>query len=191
MKILLFIVEAALIILAVDFASGLLHWAEDTFWSEKTPVLGRWIVTPNVLHHRDGGAFIRNSWLQSSWDLMAAGLLILGTTWFLNALSWHVWLFVALGVNANQIHKWAHLAPPGVPVCIRLLQRIHLLQSPTHHAIHHRGDKNSSYCVITEVLNPLLNRVGFWRGLEWALVPVWSAPRRTDIRVRTPERVSA
>ena len=166
MKILLFIVEAALIILAVDFISGLVHWAEDTFWSENTPVLGRWIVTPNALHHRDGGAFIRNSWLRSSWDLLAAGSLILGMAWFLNLLSWHVWLFVALGVNANQIHKWAHLAPSRVPACVRLLQRIHLLQSPTHHADHHRGGKNSNYCVITEVLNPVLDGIGYWRDLS-------------------------
>jgi len=55
--------EAIGVILLVDLVSGLVHWAEDTFWTEKTPVVGRWIVAPNVLHHHDGGAFTRNNWL--------------------------------------------------------------------------------------------------------------------------------
>lgn len=182
MKTLSLIVEAAAVVLSVDFVSGLVHWAEDTFWSEETPVVGRWIVKPNVLHHRDGSAFTGHSWLESSWDLLAAGALILGVAWLLNLLSWQVWLFVVAGVNANQIHKWAHLGRTKAPVLVRAMQRVHLLQSPAHHARHHRGDKNTDYCVVTEVLNPLLDSIGFWRALERVAVPDGGAPRRADIQ---------
>jgi len=173
--------EAIGVILLVDLVSGLVHWAEDTFWTEKTPVVGRWIVAPNVLHHHDGGAFTRNNWLQSSWDLLAAGSIILGLAWFLNLLSWQVCLFVIVGINANQIHKWSHVPPRQVPTWVSLLQKIHLLQSSAHHAAHHRGEKNSCYCVITPVLNPILDRVGFWRALEGLVVPTGAAPRRADV----------
>src|SRR5205807_3389137 len=114
------------------------------------------IIEPNVLHHHDGGAFTRNSWLQSSWDLLVLGALILGVAWLLNLLTWQVWLFVIVGVNANQMHKWSHIPPHKVPVWVKMLQRIYLMQSSTHHAKHYRGDKISSYCVITTVLNHVL-----------------------------------
>lgn len=176
------ILEAALAIVLVDLVSGIVHWAEDTFWVERTPVLGGWIVQPNVLHHRDGSAFVQNTWLESSWDLLAAGVLIVAVAWLADALSWHVWLFVAVGVNANQIHKWNHTRRSSVPRTVRLLQRLRLLQSASDHGAHHRGDKNAAYCVITPFVNPVLDGVGFWRGLERVLVPLFGAPRREDLR---------
>jgi len=175
------VLEAISVILLVDFVSGLVHWAEDTFWTEETPVIGNWIVAPNVLHHHDGGAFMRNNWLQSSWDLLAAGALILGLAWLSNLLSWQVWLFVIVATNANQIHKWSHVSSGRVPAGIRLLQKLYVLQSSTHHLAHHRGEKNTRYCVITPFLNPVLDNAGFWRALEELLVPAQAAPRRADI----------
>jgi len=178
MRILL---ESLLAIVAVDFVSGLVHWLEDTFWTEQTPVFGRWIVVPNSRHHRDGLAFVKNSWLQSSWDLLLSGLLVLLAARALGVLGWPVWLFVFIGVNANQIHKWAHLPRGAVPVPIHWLQRLHVLQSPVHHAAHHVADKNSHYCVVTNLVNPILDGIRFWRALEWLLVPVFGAPRREDL----------
>lgn len=176
------ILQAALVLFVLDVVSGIVHWLEDTFWVESTPVLGEWIVRPNVLHHRDGSAFVRNGWLASSWDLLAVGVLVGAAAWFMGALTWHVWLFVAVGVNANQIHKWNHTRRAKVPRAVRLMQRLRLLQSATDHAGHHRGDKNTDYCVVTPFANALLDRIGFWRALERVLVPLFGAPRREDLR---------
>jgi ubiquitin-conjugating enzyme E2 variant len=175
------LVAAILVILLVDFISGVVHWAEDTFLTENMPVLGEWIVSPNLLHHRDGGAFVRNSWLQSSWDLLLAGLLIVGAASLIGLLSWQLWLFVGIGVNANQIHKWSHMKDSNIPAPIRLLQRCRVLQARRRHSAHHRGQKNSSYCVVTPFVNPVLDGLGFWRALERILVPRFGAPRRDDI----------
>lgn len=49
MTIFILIGEVILVILSVDLVSGLVHWIEDTFWMEETPVLGRWIVKPNFI----------------------------------------------------------------------------------------------------------------------------------------------
>lgn len=166
----------------VDLVSGLVHWAEDTFATESTLILGRWIVVPNVVHHRDPTAIVSNSWLASSWDLLIAGSLVSVAAWQLDAFGWPTWLFVVLGVNANQIHKWNHMRRTNRPAPIQLLQRLYLLQSSRHHAAHHRGEKNTSYCVITPFLNPVLDSLGFWRALDAITVPAFGAPRRADLR---------
>jgi len=184
MEIILFVMEATAVILVADFVSGLVHWAEDTFWTEETPVLGSWIVKPNELHHCDGSAFTRNNWLESSWDLLLAGILVIGSAAALNLLSWQVWLFVMLSVNANQIHKWSHSSQAKVPFLVRLLQHSHLLQGAKHHGAHHRGGKNVAYCVLTEALNPLLDGIGLWRALDHLVRLTCAAPRRTDRGVK-------
>ena len=46
---------------------------------------------------------------------------------------------------------------------------------------HHSGEKNTRYCVVTPFVNPVLDRLGFWRGLERVLVPLFGAPRREDL----------
>ena len=175
------VLEGIAVLALVDFVSGLIHWVEDTFWTEKTPVLGRWVVAPNVLHHHSPSAFVEKSWLESSWDLLLLGLGVLAVAWVSDCLTWQVWLFVVVGANANQIHKWTHLPARRLPWAVRALQRLRLLQSAAHHAAHHRGAKNTAYCVITPWVNPVLDRLGVWRGLERLVVRRGAAPRRMDL----------
>lgn len=177
------ILECCVALLAVDFASGLVHWCEDTFWTEATPIVGRWIVTPNVLHHRDATAFVTKSWIAGSWDLAAAGLLIAIAAFLTGHFGPGVALFACAGACANLIHKWNH-APSRAPRVVRVLWRMGLLQRPSQHARHHGGDKNTAYCVITPFVNPVLDRFRFWRALERVVVPFTGAPRREDLRAR-------
>ena len=168
-------------LLAVDFLSGLVHWAEDTFGSESTPVLGRWIVAPNVEHHHDAAAFVRKGYWASNWDLVLVGVILLASSGVGGWLDPGILLFALVGANANQIHKWCH-APRRAPSVARALWWTGILQRPEHHGRHHTGDKNTAYCVVTPFVNPLLDRIGFWRGLERLVVPFTGAPRREDLR---------
>jgi plasmanylethanolamine desaturase len=188
LMVLLRAVEVIAVLVLVDLASGFFHWLEDTFWTEKTPIVGRWVVTPNVVHHRSPAAFVDKSWLESSWDLVVFGACIVGVAWGLHCLTWQVWLFAVVGANANQLHKWAHVPGQCLPWVVRRLQRIGVLQSAAHHAAHHRGEKNTAYCVITPWVNPVLDRLGFWRGLERILMRRGAAPRRTDLTGRVGVR---
>jgi ubiquitin-conjugating enzyme E2 variant len=166
--------------LAADFVSGLVHWAEDTFGTESTPVLGRWVVVPNVLHHLDPTAFVKKSWIASNWDLAAAAAVFLAISVACGAFGPGAVVFAIAGANANQIHKWCH-APATAPWLVRVLWRVGILQSPRQHAVHHGGAKNEAYCVVSPFLNPILDRSGFWRALERCTVPLLGAPRRTDL----------
>ncbi len=182
MNILYCTIELVLTIFAIDFVSGWIHWAEDTFGSASTPIYGKWIVEPNTLHHEQPAAFINKTWWQSSWDLtLVSGLIVL--IFYLNgALTWHIVLFAFLGANANQLHKYAHMSSVNVPVVVRFFQQIGLFQKAKHHALHHQGLKNTAYCVITPYLNPLLDCFYFWRFLEKIMVPIFGAPRREDLK---------
>jgi hypothetical protein len=186
------VLELAIGLLAADFVSGLVHWAEDTFGTESTPLVGRWIVAPNVLHHRDPAAFVGKSWLASSWDLAAASLVLLAIAIACGRLGPGIAIFALAGANANQIHKWSH-APAQAPWLVRALWRTGLLQTPRQHARHHVGEKNEGYCVVTPFLNPVLDRIRFWRVLERCTVPFFGAPRREDLAwpQRTDRRTRA
>lgn len=177
------IFQVIVTVLSADFVSGFFHWLEDAYGREEWPITGRLVTKPNILHHHDPRYFTRHSWWHSSWDLLCLGLLVLVAAWVCGLLSWQVWLFVILGVNANQFHKWAHRTPAENGTVISFLQRVRLLQTPRHHARHHTDPKNSHYCVLTVFLNPILDTLGLWQGLEVAMWRIFRLRRRLDTSV--------
>ena len=70
--------QAAGMVLAADFAAGLVHWIEDAYIREDTPVLGAWIGRPNIVHHHLPRRMTRNTWWESNQELLVAmGVLII------------------------------------------------------------------------------------------------------------------
>ncbi|HLH52436.1 MAG TPA: fatty acid desaturase CarF family protein [Verrucomicrobiae bacterium] len=176
------------VVLVADFLSGLFHWLEDAYGREGWPITGRLVTIPNILHHHEPRHFTRHGWLESSWLLLCLGLVVLAVAWVCGWLTWEVWLVVILGGNANQIHKWAHRTPAENGPLIALLQRILLVQTARHHALHHTDPKNSHYCVLTNFLNPILDGVRLWDGLEWVTWRAFGVRRRIDTSVFTGEQ---
>lgn len=184
------VLEALATVLIADFVSGFFHWLEDAYGRPEWPLIG-WLVTkPNILHHHDPRYFTRHGWFHSSWLLFCIALIILLVAWLFGVLTWHVWLFAALGANANQIHKWAHRSPAENGPVISFFQRIRLLQTARHHAHHHTDPKNSHYCVLTNFLNPILDRIQFWQGLETAVFVLFRVRRRVDASLGGKSRVA-
>jgi len=181
------VLEFVAAVLITDFVSGLVHWFEDAYGREDFPITGRWITRLNVLHHHEPRSFVRNTWWQSSWDLTLVAAVVVVAAWWMGWLYWPVWVFAVLGANANQIHKWAHRTPRENGKLITWLQRFHLVQSPRHHAAHHTDPKNSHYCVLTDFLNPVLDRIRLWDGFEFVLLHLLGLRRRTDPSVRHRE----
>lgn len=178
--ILLISTQALLVILLAEFAAGMVHWFEDAYIREDTPLLGNLVGRPNVIHHHLPRHMTRNNWWQSSWDLLLVSAIIVLIAWALGRLTWHVWLFAAISTNANEFHKWAHRTRRENGRIISFLQGIRLLQTPQHHALHHTNPKNVRYCVVTNALNPVLDRVRFWEALEWLLARTIGLHRRPD-----------
>jgi ubiquitin-conjugating enzyme E2 variant len=180
-------------IILADFVSGIFHWLEDAYGRPDWPIMGSLVTIPNIVHHHYPRYFTRHPWFQSSWLLLCMGLAILIVAGVCGLLSWHVWLFVLLGVNANQIHKWAHRSAAENGSLITFLQHIRLLQTPHHHARHHTNPKNSHYCVLTDFLNPILEGIRLWGGLECIVWKIFRVHRRIDASVagmgREPGRI--
>jgi hypothetical protein len=179
------VVEAVGTVLAADLVSGTVHWLEDAYARPGMPLVDK-IAQENLLHHARPREFLKKNWWQSSWDLALANGALIAIAWSFEMLTWHLWLFALLVINANQIHKWAHSNRIETGFVVRMLQRLYLLQTPRHHARHHSGAKNTHYCVITNFLNPFLEEIEFWKKLEYINVRVFGLARRPEITTNHP-----
>ncbi len=152
--------------LFADFASGMVHWVCDTFFEERTPVIGKLIIQPFREHHRDPLAMTRHGFLELNGNNCLSMIPLLLIAWWYGgpvavsnlSLFTHSFLFtfsVAI-LLTNQFHRWAH--EPAPPFIAGLLQRCRLILNPMHHQRHH-SDYTVGFCVTTGWMNPLLNTV--------------------------------
>lgn len=155
------------IYLSFDFVTGVVHFWMDRYGREDMPLLGKTIIEINTWHHENPRRMTRRSYwylCKSGW----AAALIVWTVVYLatGTLSWQLILFGLLGANANQVHKWAHMFPKERPWIINFLQNIRLLQRNVDHAKHHTKPETRAYCTFSPWLNPVLDGIGFWFGIE-------------------------
>jgi ubiquitin-conjugating enzyme E2 variant len=148
--------------LVVDGISGVVHWCEDSYGRPSIAFVGERITKPNLRHHFRPRAFVSNSWYSSSELLLFGCVGALLVAWFFGRLSPMVVLAAVLGSNANQVHKWSHRSVAENGQVIVALQRLRLVQSPSHHNRHHLDRRDSHYCVLTDFLNRS-RPVRFWR----------------------------
>lgn len=172
--------QTLLVIMLADFLAGIVHWFEDAYVRENTPLIGSFIGKANVIHHHLPRYMTRNNWWQSSWDLLAFSAVVVVVAWWLDLLTWHVWLFAVISTNANQVHKWSHQTRSENGRIITFLQKSRVLQAPHHHAVHHTNPKNVRYCPITNLVNPILDGLRFWDGVEWILARAIGLNRQPD-----------
>jgi hypothetical protein len=163
-----------------DFISGLFHWLEDSYGREDWPLVGPFVTQANVLHHFDPRHMTRHSWLASARVPLVLCSLVLVIAYGLSALSWQLVLLAFLTINSNEVHKWAHRTRLENGNLVHRLQSTGLIQSRAHHARHHQGNKDSHYCVLTNLLNPVLDGLRFWRSLELLLRAGFGIKRRVD-----------
>ena len=156
-------------ILTADFITGLVHWAEDTWLRPgKSALLDSYVVNDNIDHHRFPGKIRAGAYWATNRVCIVLALVAAATLALLGVHVWEVYFVLALVSQSNQIHLWAHSSRP--PAVVKALQRTGLLQSTAHHAEHHKRPYASRFCTMTAFLNPLLDRIRFWRALEAIVV---------------------
>jgi ubiquitin-conjugating enzyme E2 variant len=165
--------------LTADFLSGLVHWIEDRYGDPEWPIAGPLVVAPNIKHHTDQMAFTVGGYWERNWTTIVPAAIVAGVAaacgW------WFVAAAFAFLSQANEVHSWAHQRCTRQ---IRGLQLLGILQSPDQHAQHHKRPFDRNYCVMTDILNPILSAARFWEAAEFVVYQV------SGVRPR-PERSEA
>lgn len=162
--------------LLADFISGIAHWAEDRLLL--TPA--RWgflegIRQDNIKHHKRPGAVTLLSMVENINTTVPVVWPIAALLWFAGVplVIWSAFVFVGFG---NYVHRLSHENPESLGWTVTILQWTGLFIPYEDHHPHHfdRGGRviakenaKDNYCVMTSWLNPLLDKIQFWRFMEW------------------------
>jgi hypothetical protein len=160
--------------LLADLASGLAHWFADTFFEERTPVIGRLLIEPFREHHRDPAGITRHGFFEISGNNCLVTIPALGALWLWGSVESQAAGFgLALALSGafsilatNQFHCWAHTPPRDLPRAAAWLQQRGLILSQRQHARHHSGSNDRAYCVTCGWLNPVLDRFQIFSRIE-------------------------
>lgn len=174
-----------------DFLTGMTHWLEDTYCLEHMPFIGKFICGPNIEHHIDPLDMVRNGTFFSrnilQWVICGALFLSLWAVGLGNIYTFLTLLFASFG---NEVHRWNHMARTG-PV-VSLLKETGLVQMQKQHSLHHKPPYAQYYCPMTSQLNPILERMNFWRRLERVIeFTTGLRPKRENRRDAVPHKKAA
>ena len=183
------VVGAPVAWILADLVSGLIHWSADRYGADDTPLFGPWLIRPFRQHHQYARDICTHNLvltIGNSCTLAAplqAGLFYLllsddDVSITKAALAFVFNLFTMAMVATNVLHKWAHAEKANW--LISRLQRSRVFLSPAHHNLHHTKPFDSNYCITNGWLNPLLERIRFFRSLEATLSAIGIKPNESS-----------
>jgi plasmanylethanolamine desaturase len=153
--------------LFADFLTGVVHFWMDQYGREEMPFVGKHVIEINILHHSNPRNMIKKSYWQLTWTSWLLGGLILIPLYWFGYGSWEGIFVVAMSANANIIHKWTHQTTKENMTWVNWLQKLKVIQSRKHHAGHHIAPFDRHFCILTNLLNPILTRLKFWESIVW------------------------
>ena len=157
--------------------TGAGHWWEDTYGLPTWPVIGKLVVEPNIQHHRHPTWMVSmGTIINRNYHTVILALSVLALLWFFGYITWWISVIAILSSVGNETHAWTHGG--GRNPIVRFLHETGLIITPHHHAKHHKHPHMSHYCTLTNIMNPILDRMGFWRGFEFLLGCVGIHPTR-------------
>jgi len=169
------------LILLTDLFTGAVHWWEDAYGNPDWKYLGKSVVLPNMEHHRHPRGFLKGTFWErirlSFYVALGIGLIC----WYLNLLNWQLIFSLCYASVANEIHAIAHRTDNENGKFIVFVQKIGMIQSRKMHGLHHSSPYNINYCVLTNYLNPILNKIHFWHVLEKMISILGIRPTRENV----------
>lgn len=173
-----------------DLISGFVHWLEDRYGDPKWPIIGH-TIRENQQHHFTPRSFLGGTLWTRNREVLAIGAVFLAVFALVGWLNLITISAVLFGICANEVHASAHRSPKENGPLITWLQKTGFMQSHRHHAAHHRHAKDSYYCVLTNHMNPILEKLQVFRGLEWVMKRGFSLTPRPDLSVNPRYRIAA
>lgn len=166
-------------LLVADFITGLFHWLEDTYGTISDSWMSKNIWEPNILHHKYPTNITQNTFINRNYIQWGMAISFSLPLYFIlnyyNSLTWEPFLALTISSFGNEFHCWSHNKKNYW--LVEFLQDTCIIQTKSHHHKHHIKPYSCRYCVITNLLNPILEIVNFWRILELVLSPLVSVKR--------------
>lgn len=159
------IIELIVIILLADLISGVAHWIQDRFDSKYLYALNNMIIYHATEHHETPDKLLQYTWLERNKTPFIALISITAISYFTNILYWEAFMFFFIFLFSGEIHYYSHQTPKNNGRFISFLQKMKLIQDPSHHATHHKTT-TKHYCIITNTLNPLLDFVRLFERMD-------------------------
>lgn len=161
--------------LLADFLSGAFHFFEDRILSDKSRFeFLQGVINDNILHHEKPAALLKETWIGNM------------STTAVITIPWSLFLYVQTGLSVwfmtvffltfgNLVHRFAHDRNHRKNKFIVFMQELYLFCPVMQHDEHHykrfklvaRPDSSIRYCVMSGLLNPVLDRIKFWDGCYW------------------------
>jgi ubiquitin-conjugating enzyme E2 variant len=120
----------------VDFISGMLHWACDTWGHFSTPFVGPTLIRSFRMHHVDPQDITKHGFIETNASssypaplFIAIGLFLTPDDGIKQTYEWTIIFGVVLAILTNEIHKWSHLVHSKPHPIIRFLQNTRLILS--------------------------------------------------------------
>lgn len=171
-------IKLLILILISDFVTGVVHWWEDAYGNPDWKFWGKIIVIPNIEHHQYPRKFLKRSFFSrvklSIMIAIAIGCLVS----LFGHFNWEIAFILAYTSLANEFHAISHRSDKENGTLIVILQKIGIVQSRKMHGHHHQSPYNINYCVLTNYLNPILNTIRLWDGIEFLIAKLGIKPTR-------------
>ena len=181
-------------VLLGDIGTGIFHWSVDNYGSINTPVVGT-VCAAFQGHHDTPWTITFRSFANNVYKICYVTVPTMVALYFAHPGP-QVQVFTALFVNwwmlSQEFHKYSHMKRP--PVIIKFLQDNNVILSRKEHGRHHTSPFEGghpvifshfsflvfltfasiclcclftgNYCILTGIMNPLLDRSNFFRHLE-------------------------
>lgn len=148
-----------------DFITGIIHFIEDTYFTENTLLIGN-IIKRNREHHLKPRLMLNHTTFKTIETSLYLGLFLMFVLYIYKLLNLFSFLLILSGIFGNLIHKWAHQMENEKILLTKILQNLYIIQSSYQHSVHHKEPYTKYYCVMGALLNPLLEKINFWRKME-------------------------
>lgn len=169
------LLQLILAFLVADFLSGIVHWFQDNYldYCVDIPFLSV-IAKENEMHHYYPRTMLLYPFWETIWH--SCYVVIVGVAVFYFTLPPRAWktyavflyTLIFVSIFSNLMHKYSHMRPCETNVLIRFCQAVGLLQSHEYHSVHHKTS-DRRFCVISQYVNPFLDALHFWSGVEYCI----------------------
>lgn len=185
--LLMYGVQIFLLWLLADFLTGMVHWWQDAYGNPAWPILGKYMVEPNLNHHKHPRDLLKGSyWTRIKASFVAAIILII-LFYLCGWSSWQMILCLLFSSQGNEIHAMSHRTNKENGKFVIFLQRLGLIQGRKTHGWHHKAPYDTNFCVMTEFLNPVLSKIDLWKKMEsflhkfFGIKPLRGSPIREGV----------